>query len=111
MASSSCPRGVRSLSRLVHWRIYFVPAFRARESGVSRIAFGNYVQIKSALRIGLLEAPHAIIHAACNAALRGAKILLLADEPLLPPIEPVSLAADSAFQDEFAACMSFPENL
>ena len=72
-------------------------------------AFGNYVQIDSALRIGLLEAPHAIIHAAGNTALRGAKMLLLADhEPQLPPIEHVSLAADPAFQDEFAACMSFP---
>lgn len=72
-------------------------------------AFGNYVQIESALRIGLLEAPHALIHAAGNTALRGAKILLLADEPPLPPIEHVSLAADPAFQDEFASCMSFPE--
>jgi uncharacterized 2Fe-2S/4Fe-4S cluster protein (DUF4445 family) len=72
-------------------------------------AFGNYVQIESALRIGLLEAPHALIRAAGNTALRGAKILLLADEPPLPPIEHVSLAADPAFQDEFASCMSFPE--
>ncbi|MDR3752655.1 MAG: ASKHA domain-containing protein [Terracidiphilus sp.] len=75
-------------------------------------AFGNYVQIESALRIGLLEAPHSVIHAAGNTALRGAKMLLLArEEPQLPPIEHVSLAADPAFQDEFAACMTFPENL
>ena len=75
-------------------------------------AFGNYVQIESALRIGLLEAPHALIHAAGNTALRGAKMLLLArEEPQLPPIEHVSLAADPSFQDEFAACMTFPENL
>ncbi|MGD0479201.1 MAG: ASKHA domain-containing protein [Terracidiphilus sp.] len=73
-------------------------------------AFGNYVQIESALRIGLLEAPHAIIHAAGNTALRGAKMLLLADsEPTLPPIEHISLAADPAFQDEFVSCMTFPE--
>jgi uncharacterized 2Fe-2S/4Fe-4S cluster protein (DUF4445 family) len=72
-------------------------------------AFGNYVQIESALRIGLLEAPHALIHAAGNTALRGAKMLLIGGEPLLPPIEHVSLAADPAFQDEFAACMVFPE--
>jgi len=72
-------------------------------------AFGNYVQIDSALRIGLFEAPRSIIHAAGNTALRGAKMLLLADrEPALPPIEHVSLAADPAFQDEFAACMTFP---
>ena len=74
-------------------------------------AFGNYVQIDSALRIGLLEAPHALIHAAGNTALRGAKMLLLAQEPPLPPIEHVSLAADPDFQDEFASCMTFPEDL
>jgi len=73
-------------------------------------AFGNYVQIESALRIGLLEAPHALIHAAGNTALRGAKMFLLTDhEPQLPPIEHISLAADPAFQDEFASCMTFPE--
>jgi uncharacterized 2Fe-2S/4Fe-4S cluster protein (DUF4445 family) len=73
-------------------------------------AFGNYVQVESALRIGLLEAPHALIHAAGNTALRGAKILLLSgEEPSLPPIEHVSLAADPAFQDEFADCMAFPD--
>ncbi len=47
-------------------------------------AFGNYVQIESALRIGLLEAPHALIHAAGNTALRGAKMLLLADRTRAP---------------------------
>jgi hypothetical protein len=78
MPRSSCPRRARSLLRLVQWHICFVPAFSAPESGVSRIAFGNYVQIESALRIGLLEAPHAIIHAAGNTALRGARMLLLA---------------------------------
>ncbi|MGB7265404.1 MAG: ASKHA domain-containing protein [Terracidiphilus sp.] len=72
-------------------------------------AFGNYVQIESALRIGLLEAPRALIHAAGNTALRGAKMLLLADEPPLPPTQHISLAADPAFQDEFANCMTFPE--
>ncbi|MGB3628722.1 MAG: ASKHA domain-containing protein, partial [Terracidiphilus sp.] len=73
-------------------------------------AFGNYVQINSAIRIGLLEAPHSVIHAAGNTALRGARMLLLTgSEPDLPPIEHVSLAADPGFQDEFAICMAFPE--
>ena len=72
-------------------------------------AFGNYVQIDSAIRIGLIEAPRAIIHAAGNTALRGAKMLLLADgEPALPPIEHISLASDPSFEDEFAACMAYP---
>lgn len=72
-------------------------------------AFGNYVQVESALRIGLLETPRSLIHAAGNTALRGAKMLLLADEePPLPPIEHLSLAADPAFQSEFGDCMTFP---
>lgn len=79
-------------------------------------AFGNYVQIESAIRIGLIEAPRAVIHAAGNTALRGAKMLLASDAGLLatgeadlPILEHVSLAADPSFQDEFADSMSFPE--
>jgi len=73
-------------------------------------AFGNYVQAESAIGIGLIEAPIERIHASGNTALRGAKILLLsAGEPPLPRIEHVNLAADPGFQDEFAACIAFPE--
>jgi len=72
-------------------------------------AFGNYVQIESAIRIGLIDAPRERVRAAGNTALRGAKMLLLAaEEPALPAIEHVSLAADPGFQDEFANCMTFP---
>jgi uncharacterized 2Fe-2S/4Fe-4S cluster protein (DUF4445 family) len=73
-------------------------------------AFGNYVQIESAIAIGLLAAPGEVIHAAGNTALRGAKMLLLEnEEPSLPPIEHLSLAALPDFQDEFADSMAFPE--
>jgi uncharacterized 2Fe-2S/4Fe-4S cluster protein (DUF4445 family) len=73
-------------------------------------AFGNYVQIKSAIGIGLIEAPRVIVHAAGNTALRGAKMLLLSNgEPALPRIEHVSLAAEPAFQHEYANYMTFPE--
>jgi len=73
-------------------------------------AFGNYVQIESAIGIGLIEAPRELIHAAGNTALRGAKVLLVSpEEPGLPRIEHVSLAADPGFQDEYASCMIFPE--
>jgi len=73
-------------------------------------AFGNYIQIRSALAIGLLDVPSAIVHSAGNTALRGAKLMLLADhEPALPGIEHVKLASIPAFQDEFAAHMAFPE--
>jgi uncharacterized 2Fe-2S/4Fe-4S cluster protein (DUF4445 family) len=72
-------------------------------------AFGNYVQIESANRIGLIEAPRERVESAGNTALRGAKMLLLAGkDPALPPIEHVSLAALPEFQDEFANCMTFP---
>ena len=72
-------------------------------------AFGNYLQIESALRIGLIDVPRQLVRASGNTALRGAKMLLLAtEEPVLPAIEHVSLAADPGFQDEFANCMSFP---
>ena len=75
-------------------------------------AFGNYVQIDSAIRIGLIESRRAIVHAAGNTALRGARTMLLAgQEPPLPPIKHVSLAADAAFHDEFANCMTFPRYL
>ena len=72
-------------------------------------AFGNYVQIDSAIGIGLLEMPKERIHAAGNTALRGAKMLLLSNgEPFLPEVEHVSLASDAGFQDEFVNCMTFP---
>jgi uncharacterized 2Fe-2S/4Fe-4S cluster protein (DUF4445 family) len=72
-------------------------------------AFGNYVRIESAIGIGLIEAPKRIVQAAGNAALKGAKILLLsAEEPVLPRIEHISLVANPDFQDEFANCMTFP---
>ena len=72
-------------------------------------AFGNYVQIDSAIGVGMLETPKERIHAAGNTALRGAKILLLSNsEPVLPEIEHISLAADSGFQDEYVKCMTFP---
>jgi len=73
-------------------------------------AFGNYVQIESAIRIGLIEAPRERVHAAGNTALRGAKMLLLAaEEPALPTIEHIGLASDPDFQDEFTNCMTFPD--
>lgn len=73
-------------------------------------AFGNYVQIGSAIRIGLIEAPSAIVHAAGNTALLGARMMLLSGETVtLNHIRHFSLAADAEFQNEFACCMVFPE--
>jgi uncharacterized 2Fe-2S/4Fe-4S cluster protein (DUF4445 family) len=73
-------------------------------------AFGNYVQARSAIRIGLLEVPMERIQASGNTALRGAKMLLLFDdEPTLPSIDHVSLVQDPSFEDEFISCMAFPD--
>jgi uncharacterized 2Fe-2S/4Fe-4S cluster protein (DUF4445 family) len=73
-------------------------------------AFGNCVQIDSAISIGLLNAPKEVIHAAGNTALRGAKMMLgAAHTPALPPLRQISLAAEPGFQDEFARCMPFPQ--
>ncbi len=78
-------------------------------------AFGNYVQIESAIQIGLIEAPLEVVHAAGNTALRGAKMLLAendsmsdSDETASPAIEHISLAADPSFQDAFVESMGFP---
>jgi uncharacterized 2Fe-2S/4Fe-4S cluster protein (DUF4445 family) len=73
-------------------------------------AFGNYVSIDSAVGIGLLEMPARRIIASGNTALRGAKLILLADghNPGFN-VEHVSLASDPHFQDTFVDCMGFPE--
>ncbi|MGB8480849.1 MAG: ASKHA domain-containing protein [Acidobacteriaceae bacterium] len=73
-------------------------------------AFGNYVQAASAVCIGLLEFSPQRIAPSGNTALRGAKMLLLsANQPALPAMEHVALAADADFQDEFVSCMNFPQ--
>jgi uncharacterized 2Fe-2S/4Fe-4S cluster protein (DUF4445 family) len=74
-------------------------------------AFGNYVNVRSALRTGLLpDVNPRVIQPAGNTALRGARMLLVephaADEIHAEHIE---LAANPVFQDEFAAAMTFPE--
>ncbi len=76
-------------------------------------AFGNYVRESDAKRIGLLPAGSAI-QAAGNAALRGARFLLLNPsrreqviEELLARTEHVELAALPEFQDAYVAAMRF----
>jgi uncharacterized 2Fe-2S/4Fe-4S cluster protein (DUF4445 family) len=73
-------------------------------------AFGNHIQASSAVGIGLLEFSPRQILSAGNTALRGAKMLLLSqNEPPLPNMEHIALAADPGFQDEFVNCMNFPQ--
>ncbi len=73
-------------------------------------AFGNYVRIESAVRIGLLEMAPCRIKTAGNTALRGAKMMLLSPA-LFPqlPVEHIPLAFEPAFQDAFIACLQFPD--
>jgi uncharacterized 2Fe-2S/4Fe-4S cluster protein (DUF4445 family) len=74
-------------------------------------AFGNYIKVASARRIGLLEFPDDIIQPAGNTALLGARRTLFADDNysgLRAKIEHVPLAADPDFQDEYVSAMAFP---
>jgi uncharacterized 2Fe-2S/4Fe-4S cluster protein (DUF4445 family) len=71
-------------------------------------AFGNYVRIESAVRIGLIEVAPDRISAAGNTALRGAKMMLLSDSHALPrSIEHVALACEPGFQDAFIDSLHF----
>ncbi len=73
-------------------------------------AFGNYIRFESALRIGLLEMAPCKIRPAGNAALRGAKMILLSPS-LLPssPVEHIPLAFEPQFQQLFIDCLAFPK--
>jgi uncharacterized 2Fe-2S/4Fe-4S cluster protein (DUF4445 family) len=77
-------------------------------------AFGNYLNVASARRIGMLEAPASLIVPAGNASLRGVKMALLAPsrreawiEGIRARTEHVALAAEAGFEDTFVGCMSF----
>ncbi|HEV2054173.1 MAG TPA: ASKHA domain-containing protein [Methylomirabilota bacterium] len=77
--------------------------------------FGNYLSIRSALRIGLIPAlPEPRIRYVGNAAVLGAQLALLSEAErgratlIARGIEHVSLAAHPDFQDVFVDCMNFP---
>jgi len=78
--------------------------------------FGNYLGIKSALRIGLIPStlPEDRIRYVGNAAALGAQLALVSErergraETIARSIEHVSLAAHPDFQDIFVECMNFP---
>lgn len=78
-------------------------------------AFGNYVRIESARRIGLLPAWASQVTPAGNTALRGTRILLLSPSRrdaivagLLRLTRHIELAALPEFQDAFVARMTLP---
>ena len=77
--------------------------------------FGNYLSIRSALRIGLIPPlPASRIRYVGNAAALGAQIALMSEaeraraDRIARRIEHVSLAAHPDFQDVFVDCMNFP---
>ena len=76
-------------------------------------AFGNYVNRKSAHRIGLLPVPADRVHPSGNTALLGAKMFLfdtdVPDEaPLVHHIQHIPLSAHPRFQEVFVEEMEFP---
>jgi uncharacterized 2Fe-2S/4Fe-4S cluster protein (DUF4445 family) len=71
-------------------------------------AFGNYVRIESARRIGLLEVPAERVAPVGNTALRGAKMALLGRAAEIRALtEHVPLAEDPRFQDTFVESLNF----
>jgi uncharacterized 2Fe-2S/4Fe-4S cluster protein (DUF4445 family) len=73
-------------------------------------AFGNYVRVSSAERIGLLEIDPDRVEPAGNTALRGAKLALLHPEALEAiQVDHIELASEPGFQDTFVECLTFPE--
>lgn len=107
MAKGAVAAGIRILLR----------EFDAEPDDVSRVylagAFGNYINIASARRIGLLPFREDTIVPAGNTALLGAKMSLFStpgawDKPD-PPIEHASLSERPGFQDMYVENMIFPD--
>jgi uncharacterized 2Fe-2S/4Fe-4S cluster protein (DUF4445 family) len=77
--------------------------------------FGNYLSVRSAVRIGLIPPlPADRIRYVGNAAVLGAQLALMSEREraraaeIAQRIEHVSLAAHPAFEDVFVAAMNFP---
>jgi uncharacterized 2Fe-2S/4Fe-4S cluster protein (DUF4445 family) len=79
-------------------------------------AFGNYLNIESARRIGLLDLEAGRIVPAGNTSLRGVKMALLCPsrreqwmEQIRTRTEHVPLASDPGFMDTFMDCLALPD--
>ena len=78
-------------------------------------AFGNYLNTKNAIRIGLLPEtnPRRIVYVG-NSSLAGARALMLSKstrektDPLTKKIRYLSLATDPRFQEYFIDSLNFP---
>lgn len=77
-------------------------------------AFGNYIGVANAHKIGLFSGADTTVIQAGNTALRGVKQLLLRESDyhtLLKQIAHIVLATDAGFIDRFVANMTFTECL
>ncbi len=77
-------------------------------------AFGNYLNLASARRIGLIDQPPERVRPVGNAALLGAKMALFDDDPeawdeIRRNAEHVGLGSDPEFMDAYVAEMTFPK--
>ena len=109
LAKGAIASGVRMLQHVAR-----IPAEQIAELMLAG-GFGNYVSIRSALRIGLVPGlPEEKIRYVGNAASLGAQLCLVSEaerrraERVARSIEHVSLAAHPDFQDIFVECMNFP---
>jgi uncharacterized 2Fe-2S/4Fe-4S cluster protein (DUF4445 family) len=99
--------------RILQQRLGLAPGRLGRLSLAG--AFGNYVDVASARRIGLVRETPDRVEAAGNTALLGAKLALFGDgldglhfDALRAKIECVSLATDPSFQRIFIDETAFP---
>jgi uncharacterized 2Fe-2S/4Fe-4S cluster protein (DUF4445 family) len=103
LAKGAIAAGLRIL--LKHWGAKMADIQTLYLSG----AFGSYLRVDSARRIGLLECPSEVITIAGNTALKGAKQILVGKAaPVGTDIHHVMLASDADFEELFVSCMRFP---
>lgn len=102
LAKGAIAAGLRIL--LKHWGASMADIQTLYLAG----AFGNYLEVDSARRIGLIECPSHVVTIAGNTALRGAKQILAGNTQLAQTnVRHVMLAADAEFEDYFVSCMGF----
>jgi uncharacterized 2Fe-2S/4Fe-4S cluster protein (DUF4445 family) len=103
LAKGAVAAGLRIL--LKHWGASMADIQTLYLAG----AFGSYLEVDSARRIGLLECPSQVVTIAGNTALRGAKQILAGKAlPVGTDIRHITLAADADFKELFVSCMGFP---
>jgi uncharacterized 2Fe-2S/4Fe-4S cluster protein (DUF4445 family) len=110
LAKGAIGGGIRMLQHVLR-----VPDDALRELMLAG-GFGNYLSIRSAVRIGLIPAlPPERIRYVGNAAALGAQLTLVSEaergraERLARSIEHLSLATHPDFQDLFVEAMNFPK--